>query len=297
MIVNIDNVNEPPNVPAKLEFLVPELLKDGDLMPGILFSSLVSDPDDGDTLQFFLLNCDGTSLCPFVLDSSTNGQLLVSPNITLDFEAINEFVFQVRAQDLQNLDVTENVTIKLQNINEGPFRKVTEPSVSIPEGSAVGTLILDLNTILEDADGQTLVFNITGGNENGKFRVSSLGFLVVNGDLDYEREIDYNLTILAKDPEDLQLEHFVLISVENVNDVEILNISPQLLQCDTPTTITITGKNFGFESPPPGTITAVTATYTSQSDGRSYNASSCQVSSGNTEITCETQPGVGVSFT
>ena len=81
------------------------------------------------------------------------------------------------------------------------------------DGERVGS------TSAEDPDGRTVTYAITAGNEDGKFRIDSTsGRLSVTGELDYETDTSYTLTVQASDSEGETSEVTVSIEVTDVED-------------------------------------------------------------------------------
>ena len=82
--------------------------------------------------------------------------------------------------------------------NEAPVFAEDSYSFTIGEGAAIGDVAGSVAA--EDPEGRTVAYAITAGNEDGKFGIGGdSGELSVAGELDYETETSYSLTVQATD--------------------------------------------------------------------------------------------------
>ena len=70
-------------------------------------------------------------------------------------------------------------------------------SFSVSESAAVGASVRSVSAT--DADGRTVVYSITAGNEAGKFAVPDSGDITLAAALDFETATSYSLTLQAED--------------------------------------------------------------------------------------------------
>jgi len=99
----------------------------------------------------------------------------------------------------------------------GPYAR------SIPENSAVGTLVGTAVNALDEDVGQKLTYTFTSGNTNGAFAVSSSGQITVasTAALNFEALQSFTLTLQAVDdgPSPVPAVTTVQVTVQDVNEV------------------------------------------------------------------------------
>ena len=122
VIVNLTNVNEPPEViipPDQLTFTIQENSR-----TGITVGEIEADDPDGDTPLFFsidnLVDPNGNGALPFSINPNT-GLITVADTSDLDFETTPSFNFEVVVGDRSGDDSTGrtdrvNVTVNLEDI-------------------------------------------------------------------------------------------------------------------------------------------------------------------------------------
>ena len=89
-------------------------------------------------------------------------------------------------------------------------------SFGVLESAAVGASVGTASAT--DADGRTVSYSITAGDEGGKFSVSGTGEITLAGTLDYETTASYSLTLQAQDDDDATSTVTVTITVEDVDE-------------------------------------------------------------------------------
>jgi uncharacterized delta-60 repeat protein len=132
--INLNDVNEPPVIPANQTFSIPE----NSLANTAVGTLSASDPEHN-TLTYSIAS--GSPSNPFSINSS--GQITVSsPTPILDFETTPSFTLQVKVTDTGNNITTQSFTVNLTNVNEKPvlgggsgtstFIKKHSPAVLMP---------------------------------------------------------------------------------------------------------------------------------------------------------------------
>ncbi|XP_062392882.1 protocadherin beta-16-like isoform X6 [Sardina pilchardus] len=165
-------------------------------------------------------NADGVKYSELVLDKE------------LDREEQQEFTLVLTAVDggapQRSGSATIHVTVLDANDNRPVF---SEPvyKVSLPENSPVGTLVVTVSAIDADegANGEvTYVFNLISDKVARLFTMDKVsGEIKVAGPIDYEDEIDYEITVQAKDGYGLSSNAKVIIDVTDVNDnAPVINV-------------------------------------------------------------------------
>lgn len=182
----------------------------------------------------------------FSIDSNAT----VSTRVDLDREAIvsvegsDELQCLVRYQSIEgNHQHSTSVTIRVLDVNDevpgfyGLNKSVHEETVS--ETLSRGSPIITLQPVDNDnGTNGTVFFNITGGNEDGVFKLdfppvtsgstSSTKHLYLMKDLDYETQPVYNLTISVSDmgePVPLTSTQYIVILVSDLDDTAPVVVS------------------------------------------------------------------------
>ncbi|XP_062391762.1 protocadherin gamma-A12-like [Sardina pilchardus] len=158
-------------------------------------------------------NADGVKYSELVLDKE------------LDREEQQQFTLLLTAVDggapQRSGGATIHVTVLDANDNRPVF---SEPvyKVSLPENSPVGTLVVTVSATDADegANGEvTYVFSLISDKAVSLFTMDKVsGEIKVAGPIDYEDEIDYEITVQAKDGFGLASSAKVIIDVTDVND-------------------------------------------------------------------------------
>ncbi len=133
-----------------------------------------------------------------LLINPTTGELTVGPDTMLDFEANEQFTFDVSVSD-SLASVTTKVTIKLNDVNEAPV--VDEAIFLVTEDTPSGTSVGQI--IATDPDiqlGQTVRFAIVGGPDQNAFMVDPVNgsvTLIDEDSVDFEvaRELRFTVEI------------------------------------------------------------------------------------------------------
>uniref|UniRef100_A0A7M5XET6 Cadherin domain-containing protein n=2 Tax=Clytia hemisphaerica TaxID=252671 RepID=A0A7M5XET6_9CNID len=182
---------------------------------------------DSDKLEYAL---QGTESEKFRIDSES-GQLFTNSS---DFNANmqNKFCFLVKVTD-GKFSAYSNIIINVLDINNNdPVIINQDRIINIPENLNPGTILKVIEVEDEDQknSGQ-LSITIISGNQN-LFSISNKNLLILSGDLDFESESQYSITLQATDsgspPKKSQPVTFQII-VENVNDnTPSISINPEV---------------------------------------------------------------------
>ena len=175
---------------------------------------------DNDAITYAITagNTDGI----FGIDVNT-GQITVVDNTNLDFETTTQYVLTVNATD-GSLNDTADITIDITNVNDvAPLiNDATAPT--LPENSANGTNVYnvnDANTSNDtDLEGDAITYAITAGNTDGIFSIDvNTGQITVvdNTNLDFETTTQYVLTVNATDGS-LNDTADITIDITDIND-------------------------------------------------------------------------------
>lgn len=146
-------------------------------------------------------------------------------NKALDRELRAQYNLTLKALDLGTPTQTKvtNLIINILDINDSPPEFTsTQYNAEIPENYPSGSEILRVLATSKDTGINAHIFyTITNGNDNQKFMINEkTGMITILGNLDYEKEKSYFLTVRATDggvPPLISVAR-VNISVVDVND-------------------------------------------------------------------------------
>ena len=160
---------------------------------------------------------------PFTIVPET-GEILV--NGSLDFESDTvEYSIQIMAYDLGTVSLTSmtNLTIQVTDVNDNPpvLSRDVYYNVAI-ENSTVGTVVIDFieATDIDSGDNEIVNFRLEGpGSEDFSIDPAS-GVITIAMTLDRERQREYNLTLIAYNPVDPDINDTALVRIEiiDIND-------------------------------------------------------------------------------
>nr|XP_048293531.1 protocadherin Fat 2 [Myodes glareolus] len=176
------------------------------------------DPDQGTNAQVMYSLTDSAD-GQFSIDATSGVIRLEKP---LQVRSNSALELTVQASDLGipiPLSTLGTVTVSVVGLEDYlPIFLSAEHSTQVPEDALIDTEILQLATLTRPGSEKT-GYRITGGNEQGKFRLDAhTGILYVNGNLDYETTPKYFLSIECSRKSSSSLSDVTTIVV-NVTDV------------------------------------------------------------------------------
>jgi hypothetical protein len=213
--VNVQNVNEQPVINSQI-FSIAE----NATVNTVVGTISATDPDNNQTLSYSITG--GNSNSAFSVNAST-GVLTVQNSQALNYEAIQQFAFQIKVADQGDLYAVATITVNVQNGNEQPI--INNQIFSIVENATVNTVVGTISATDPD-NNQTLSYSITGGNTNNTFSINaSTGVLAVQNSaaLNYEAIQQFALQIKVADQGDLYAVATITVNVQNVNEQPVIN--------------------------------------------------------------------------
>ena len=189
-VTDVEENSAPTFGSATYDFSIGE---DADV--GAHVDSVSATDADSDTLTYTITAGNGDS--KFALNGST-GVITVAGS--LDYETTASYTLTVQADDGNGGLATATVNISLTEVDENapPEFGDTTYSFSVAEDADVGAAVGSVSAT--DADGDSLTYSITVGNEDGKFAVNGgTGAITVAAGLDYETTASYALTVQVSD--------------------------------------------------------------------------------------------------
>ncbi|TRY83841.1 hypothetical protein DNTS_031979 [Danionella cerebrum] len=150
-----------------------------------------------------------------------NGQVSVMG--TIDFEKARSFEISVQASDHGGLTDSCKIIVDVIDVNDNaPVINIMSKTNVIPENSAPETVVIMINVQDGDAGDNGKVQCSVNENLPFSLKSSSNNFfsLVTDGDLDRERESDYDITVTCADEGVPSLSSSVTLSLQisDVND-------------------------------------------------------------------------------
>ena len=154
----------------------------------------------------------------FEIDGNTG---VIRPTVSLNYELYSEYELIVEAVDMDQIENRRTgdtvVRVVVENINDNRPNFLNLPhTVQLSETVSANTIAYVASAV--DADTDTLLYSIIGGNDDNKFTMNTqTGEVFVSSSLDRDVVSTYELTIRVTDG--LMTENSVLtVEVEDVND-------------------------------------------------------------------------------
>ncbi|GAA4422691.1 cadherin domain-containing protein [Bremerella cremea] len=231
--------NTLPTIPPNQNLYVEENSAEGTSLSNVS----ATDGDDGnETLTFEIVSIDGVTYdgSLFVINPTT-GEVTVAANADLNFEdpanGDHQFNLEIRVTDSYgngtgngSLSVTQLVVVNVTDVNEAPVISNTVDEYEIPENSAPGTVIVDIDATDVDAADTVLAYSLSGADAN-LFEIDSDGVITVKTGavLDYETDNSFDVTVTVTDqggPEGAGFEltdtFDITITLGDVNEAPVI---------------------------------------------------------------------------
>ncbi|MBC6477212.1 MAG: SBBP repeat-containing protein [Hormoscilla sp. GM7CHS1pb] len=150
-------------------------------------------------------------------------------NSSPDFETQSSYSILVQSTDPGGLSYSENLTININNVNEGPT-DIDLSNNSIDENVAPNTVVGTFSTTDPDT-GDTFTYQLvagTGDTDNSAFTIDG-DQLRINSSPDFETQSSYSILVQSTDPGGLSYSENLTININNVNegptDIDLSNNS------------------------------------------------------------------------
>ncbi|MFC1764959.1 cadherin domain-containing protein, partial [Planctomycetota bacterium] len=185
---------------------------------------------DSDTPVFSIVG--GTDQAKFSINSSTGALSFASApdyETATDSDTNNSYVVQVRAADGNGSTDDQTITITVTDANDAPTISSdgggSTASVNVVENATSVTTM-----VASDADGDTRVYSISGGDDQAKFSIdSSTGVLTFVSAPNYESPSDtgsnntYVVEVTAEDGNGGADTQILTVSVTDTNDAPAIS--------------------------------------------------------------------------
>ena len=150
---------------------------------------------------------------------------------SLDYETQQSYLLHVKAEDGGGLSTIRVFNITIIDVNdEAPVLVPSSESVTISENAPRGSRVAGFTASDGDSgDGGVVEFSLGMGNYRNTFEISSSGVVTLARGLDYEKQKNYSLEVVARDSGSPTLLRVAIltVNVENVND------NPPLFEIDS----------------------------------------------------------------
>ncbi|MEO1211196.1 MAG: cadherin domain-containing protein, partial [Cyanobacteria bacterium J06638_20] len=221
VVIDVIDENEAPVfVGAPFNFSIEENLAVGEEVGTVV----ATDVDDANILTYSLTTPSST----FAIDAST-GVIRVTDSTLLDFETLGATPINLGVQVSDGVGgvVTSTVDVTVTDVNEAPVLTGNPPAPATPniiETAINGTTVVDVASVFDDPDGDTLTYSILSGNETGVFQVTAAGVVQVADAtlLDFETIPSYNLVVQVSDGEFTADSAPINVTVNDGNEAPFL---------------------------------------------------------------------------
>lgn len=212
MTISTTNVNEAPTEIILSADLVAENSSDGTVI-GTLSTA---DPDAGDSHTYSLLEDAGGRF------QIVGNQLQVADGSLLNFELATEYTIEILSADAGGLSRTQQMVIRLEDINEAPTDLTLDIGL-IPENTPANTPIGEFRTLDVDAgDSHTYTFVPgIGDTDNDQFLIQG-DQLFFQTSPNFEVQDSYSLRVRTTDQGGEIIDKVFTVSITDVNEAPTL---------------------------------------------------------------------------
>ncbi|NXS98862.1 FAT4 protein, partial [Jacana jacana] len=144
---------------------------------------------------------------------------IISTRTKLDYESQNNYILNISLSDGNGTDYA-TVFIKVIDVNDNsPVFGITSATVTILENATLGTSVTSVSATDMDQGFNGLVFYTLKGGE-GKMDIDTSGLILLEKELDREKQGFYNLTVIASDQGQpmLSTARNLTVIIDDVND-------------------------------------------------------------------------------
>lgn len=175
--------------------------------------------EDGTVVLDLLSNDSGAELTITSLGTPNSGSAVLNADGTVTYSPVADFsgsdTFTYTVVDAAGQTSTATVTVAVEQVNDAPF--VASAEVTTVRETVDSDAIL-AQVSATDVEGDTLSYEITGGNDDGLFEIDSTGAisLTEGAALDYETAQAHDLEVSVSDGQETTTTDVTI----NVSDVD-----------------------------------------------------------------------------
>ena len=219
--IGISNVNEAPfDLTISAETII-----ENAVAWSVVGKLTAADPDAEDVLTYSLVaGEDAPDNDSFEI---VGDELRTKIWSQFDYESKSSYTVRVRATDSEGSLTEQTFVISVKNVNEVPF-DLRLSSHAVLENAAVGTVVGELNASDPDAD-DVLTYSLVSGQgetDNALFEIVGAE-LRTKESFNYETQSAYSIGIGVTDSAGLVTSKTFRISVNDVNERPLLDVSAQ----------------------------------------------------------------------
>ena len=155
--ISINDINEAPTAISLSASAIDE-----NTTAAVVGTLTATDPDASDTVTLELSGTDADSF------EIVEGKLQLKSDVSADYEVQTSYSITVTATDAGGLTTTQDFTVNVNNLNDNTPEISSDATFSMAENTnVVGTITGT------DADGDTLTYSISGGDDSGLFTIDA----------------------------------------------------------------------------------------------------------------------------
>jgi len=207
LTVSTTNVNEAPTA----ILLSADLVAEQSSNSTVIGTLITADPDAGDSHTYSLLEDAGGRF------QIVDNQLRVADGSLLDFELATEYTIEILSADAGGLSHTQQMVIRLEDINEAPTDLTLDIGL-IPENTPANTPIGEFRTLDVDAgDSHTYTFVPgIGDTDNDQFLIQG-NQLLFQTSPNFEVQNSFSLRVRTTDQGGELIDKVFTVSITDVN--------------------------------------------------------------------------------
>ncbi|MEL0120535.1 MAG: cadherin domain-containing protein, partial [Opitutae bacterium] len=182
--------NQPPNILQQTLYL------EENSPAGTIVGTLQAEDPDGDTPIFQIIAGNETGF--FTIEPS-NGRISLRPDAKVDYETTPSHTLNVAVTDERNPSPENNAEIRIYIVDQNEAPTVADATFNLGDTLKTGELVGPISG--SDPEGDSLLFEITSGNEDGLFAIDANGILSIakQATLDPLQEPRRTLVVRASD--------------------------------------------------------------------------------------------------
>ncbi len=235
----VSDINEPIDIASSL---TAESFAENLDVGSVIAETSAIDPEGGEIT--YSLSGEGSE--DFEVDVNGN----ISIKNPLDYESVNEYMLTLSVSDGNNIS-TQEISIVIADINEAPTVSAVTSATSFAEDIATGFVIASIDA--SDPESSNISFSLSGDGSD-LFSIDANGNITLSGNLDYETNASYSITISASDGENTTTSQ-ILIAVSDVNEAPTSSITMASSSFSEDVAVGSTIANISVTDPEGGNVT------------------------------------------
>ena len=212
----------------------------------VVYTVISTDTEVVSGTTFYLLGSGGSNESAFTIDSSS-GAVTLTRNP--DYEAKNNYSFEVVASDAAGNASRQTVTLGITNMDEvAPTITSGATATAIAENSGAEQVVYTVTSTDTDVVSGTTTYSLGAGGDESAFTINSnSGAVTLTGNPDYEAKSSYGFTVVATDAAGNADSQLVSLAITDLNEgtptttATITNVRETTANSPTSTSLTLSG--------------------------------------------------------